>query len=277
MPHTAFLRAMLSSGDCHIGLGVFDGLSARIAENAGAGFIHASGGAIARSLGYPDLGLITMTEMLYRIAEITDAATLPAVADADTGYGTEHNAARCARAYRNAGVAALHVEDQGFPKRCGLYAGVEVIAASEMAAKIRAMKDAVGDDIVIIARTDAMQSEGLNAALDRMQAYLDAGAEVAFVEGLDTADQIQAAAKALPGPKLINQAAASTGLPVALPDLGRMGYALAIYPAELQRAAIAAMDDVARAIVQTGDARAVADRLATGARRDGLVRTDRYL
>lgn len=277
MQQSATLRAMLTTGMAHIGIGVFDGLSARIAETAGCGFVHASGGAIARSLGYPDLGLVTMSEMLYRISEITDATDVPTVADADTGYGGVHNAARCARAYRKAGVAALHVEDQGFPKRCGLYDGVEVIAARDMADKIRAMRDAVADDIVLVARTDAMQSEGLDAALERMHAYLEAGADAAFVEGLHTAAQIEAVAAALPGPKLIAHVASADGLAVPLDRLGALGYALAIYPADLQRAAIAAMDHVARAIVATGDTRTIADLLSTGARRDALVRTERFL
>ena len=111
------LRSLIDGGACHIGPGVCDGLSARIAEEAGFAFVHASGGAIARAMGFPDVGLVTMTEMLARIAEMAAAVSLPVVADADTGYGNIHNAARCARAYQRAGVAALHIEDQDFPKQ----------------------------------------------------------------------------------------------------------------------------------------------------------------
>ena len=269
------LRSLIDGRACHMGPGVFDGLSARIAEAAGFPFVHASGGAIARGIGFPDLGLVTMTEMLGRIAEMVDAVSIPVVADADTGYGNAHNAARCARAYRAAGVAALHVEDQTFPKKCGLYDDLALVPAGEMADKIAAMKDAVAEELLIVARTDAVKPEGLGSALDRMRHYLDAGADIAFIEGLDTADAIRQAG-AIDAPKLINHATASAGLAVSLPELGVLGFRLAIYPGDLQRAAIFAMEEAARSVMATGDSRAVAARLATPARRDALVGTERY-
>lgn len=275
MTPTHQLRTLLASGECHIGPGVFDGLSARVAEAAGLPFAHASGGAIARSIGYPDIGLVTMTEMLVRIREMTEAVRIPVVADADTGYGNAHNAARAARAFREAGVAALHVEDQGFPKKCGHYDDLELIPAAEMCGKLRAMKDAVGDDLVLIARTDAVKVEGLDGALERMNTYLAAGADVAFIEALDTADMIRTAG-VIDAPKFINQSASSSGLPLGLPELARLGFALAVYPSDLQRACIHAMDELAAELRRSGDSVALHDRLASGARRDALVGAERY-
>ena len=275
MHQTQALRSLINGGACQIGPGVCDGLSALIAEEAGFAFVHASGGAIARAMGFPDVGLVTMTEMLARIAEIVAAVSLPVVADADTGYGNVHNAARCARAYQRAGVAALHIEDQDFPKKCGHYDDLTLIPTRAMADKVAAMKDAVGDDLLIIARTDAVKPEGLAPALDRMRQYCQAGADIAFIEALETADAIRRAAE-IDTPKLINQAKSSEGLPMDLPALGQLGFRLAIYPGDLQRAAIFAMEAVARTLREHGDSQALSGELATPARRDALVRTAEY-
>jgi 2,3-dimethylmalate lyase len=267
---TEHLREMIRGERCLLGPGVFDGLSARIAEDAGLDFTHASGGAIARSMGYPDVGLVTMTEMLVRISEIVDATRVPTVADADTGYGDAGNAARCARAYSKAGVSARHVEDQVFPKRCGHFDGIEVIQPREMADKVKAMKDAVGDDLLIIARTDATKIEGLTAAVDRMASYLEAGADIAFVEAIDTMDALRQVS-VLPAPKLLNYARSSEGLALPLDELAQMGFLLVIYPSDLQRAAIQAMDRVAAELRKTAHCGNLRGIFSTAARRDALV------
>ena len=268
------LKAAIAAQGLLVVPGVFDGLSARLAAAAGLPALHASGGAIARAIGYPDMGLVTATEMIARIDEITGAG-VPVIADADTGFGGLLNVARTMRAYEKAGVAALHIEDQTFPKRCGLLAGVGVVSLAEATARIAAAVMARSDpDTVIIARTDALGSEGMDAACARMQAYLDAGADMAFVEGLETPALIEAVGRRLPGPKLINITHARRGLPMPLDALRDLGYAVAIYPGDLQSAAIAAMADTLAAIAETGETTRVADRLAPAALRDGIVGTD---
>ena len=158
----------MAGGDVVVAPGVYDGLSARLAARAGFAAVYATGGGIARSMGYPDLGLISMTEMVARIAGIVEHAGVPVIADADTGYGNALNARRAVRELERAGVAALHLEDQVFPKRCGHYDDKAVVPVAEMAQKLRAARDAATDpDLVLIARTDALAVEGLDAAIER--------------------------------------------------------------------------------------------------------------
>ncbi|WP_199231136.1 isocitrate lyase/PEP mutase family protein [Falsiroseomonas bella] len=259
--------------------GVWDGLSARLAIHAGAAALHASGGAIARAAGQPDLGILGLSEMEARIGEIVEGAGgAPVIADADTGYGGLLNLAHAVRRYARLGVAALHIEDQPFPKRCGLFEGVAVVAQAEMLARIRAARATVeqmgGGGPLIIARTDAVKPEGLDAAFARMRAYLAEGADIAFVEGLEDAAAMQTAGAALPGvPQLLNASMSAHGLPLPPERLAQLGFAIVIYPGDAQRAAIAAMDAAFRAVLRDGDGRSVADRMAPSALRDGVVGT----
>ena len=274
------LRALMrgaAEGRPVLAPGVWDGLSARVAVRAGATALHASGGAIARSAGVPDLGLLGLAEMVARIAEIVEGAGgAPVIADADTGYGGLLNVAQAVRRYAALGVAALHIEDQPFPKRCGLLDGVAVIPSEEMTARLRAARAALADTggPLLIARTDAVKPEGLDAATRRMRAYTDAGAEIAFIEGLETAAAMEAVAHALPGvPLLLNAGMSATGLPLPPARLAALGYAVVIYPGDAQRAAIAAMGDAFAAILRDGDGRGVAARMASAALRDEVVGT----
>lgn len=268
---TKALRQLIAGTSCLPALGVFDGFSARIAVRAGAPILHASGGAIARAIGHPDTGLVTMSEMLGRVSEIVAASAVPVFADADTGYGNEANAARAARCYRAAGVAGLHVEDQTFPKRCGHMDGVEVIPAARMIDKIKAMKDAVGTDVLIAARTDAVAVEGLEAALHRMAFYLEAGADMAFVEGIETLSDIGQMRDALPRAAMVfNQAKASAGGAIALETLAMHGVRIALYPGDMQRGAAWAMQAAATAIMQTAATTSVAEAMLTNAQRDAF-------
>lgn len=275
------LRAMMASGAERMPVlapGVWDGLSARLAAHAGATALHASGGAIARAAGQPDLGIIGLAEMEARIGEIVEGAGgAPVIADADTGYGGLLNLAHAVRRYARLGVAALHIEDQPFPKRCGLLYGVAVVPQAEMLARLRAARAVVsemGAGPLIIARTDAVKPEGLDAALARMRAYIAAGADIAFVEGLDDAAAMEAAGAALPGvPQLLNASMSAHGLPMPPSRLAALGFSIVIYPGDAQRAAIAAMDAAFRAVLRDGDGRSVADRMAPSALRDGVVGT----
>lgn len=272
----ALMDAAPKAGRPVLAPGVWDGLSARLAIRAGATALHASGGAIARSAGQPDLGILGLAEMEARIREIVDAAgDVPVIADADTGYGGLLNLAHTMRRYARLGVAALHVEDQPFPKRCGLLDGVEVVPQAEMLARLRAALAARPEGgPLLIARTDAVKPEGLPAALGRMRAYMEAGADIAFVEGLDDTEALERTAEAVPGvPLLLNASMSAHGLPLTPACLAALGYAIVIYPGDAQRMAIAAMADAFATVLRDGDARAVATRMAPAALRDDAVGT----
>lgn len=192
------LRALLETGDTIVAPFVYDGLQARLAERTGFEAIYMTGFGTAASKGMPDVGLLTMSEMVSQAATLAAAVSLPVIADADTGYGSPLNVARTVREYERAGVAAIHIEDQVWPKRCGFLAGKEVIALSQMTPKVRAAKDArVDSDFVIIARTDALQPEGWDAAEERARAYYDAGADLVFVDGIHSRDDLDTYQKRL--------------------------------------------------------------------------------
>ena len=165
---------------------VFDGLQARLAEDAGFEAIYMTGFGTAAARGMPDVGLLTMTEMLANVAMLARAVSIPVICDADTGYGNALNVARTVREYQRAGAAALHIEDQVFPKRCGFLDGKEVIPRKDMVAKVRAAADAREGDFVIIGRTDALQPEGWDSVEARARAYFGAGADLIFVDGIKT-------------------------------------------------------------------------------------------
>jgi 2-methylisocitrate lyase-like PEP mutase family enzyme len=272
------LRELLRAGDVVVAPGVWDGLSARLVARAGFPAAYATGGGIARSMGYPDLGLLSLSEITSRLTNIVEHAGVPVIADADTGYGNALNAQRAVREFERAGVAALHLEDQTFPKRCGHYDDKSVVPTAEMAQKLRAARDAMTDsDIVLIARTDALAVEGLDAAVERAQAYAAAGADVIFIEAPVSMEQIEAIARRVPQPKLINmfQGGKTPLVPVA--RLKALGYQIVIIPSDLQRAAIRAMDDVLAAIARDGSSAALAERMASFTEREAVVDTAGYL
>jgi 2-methylisocitrate lyase-like PEP mutase family enzyme len=247
---------------------------------AQAGFpaVYASGGAIARSAGVPDIGLLSMTAIADRCASMADAVSVPIIADADTGYGNALNEQMAARAFERAGVAAFHLEDQTFPKKCGHYDDKSLVPIGEMVAKLKAVRDALQDaDFVVIARTDAIAVEGFTAALDRAAAYVDAGADVSFVEAPTSGAEIAEIAKRLPGWKLINmfEGGKTPLLPVS--RLQALGYQLVIIPSDTQRAAIKAMQRVLTVIARDGSAAAVRDDMVNFAEREAVVDTAGYL
>ena len=272
------LRTLLGAGDVIVAPGVWDGLSSRLVTRAGFSAVYATGGGIARSMGYPDLGLLSLSEIVDRLANIVEHAGVPVIADADTGYGNALNTQRAVREFERAGVAALHLEDQTFPKRCGHYDDKSVISASEMAQKLRAARAATGDaDLVLIARTDALAIEGLDAAIARAHVYAAAGADVIFVEAPVSIEQIETIAHRVPQPKLINmfQGGKTPLVPVA--RLKTLGYQIVIIPSDMQRAAIRAMDDVLAALARDGSCAALADRMATFKEREDVVDTAGWL
>jgi 2-methylisocitrate lyase-like PEP mutase family enzyme len=274
----AALRQLLTGDDVVVAPGVYDGLSARLARHAGFAAVYATGGGIARSMGYPDLGLLGMTEVIDRLAGIVEHAGVPVIADADTGYGNALNVRRAVREFARAGVAALHLEDQTFPKRCGHLDDKSLVPTAEMVQKLRAARDAAGvADLVLIARTDAIAVEGLDAALARARAYAEAGADVLFVEAPTSEAQIETIARNLPGPKLLNMFEGGKTPLVPLARLRGLGYRIVIIPSDLQRAAIRAMQEVLAAIQRDGNSRAVAGRMASFTEREAIVGTTDYL
>ena len=268
----AQLRALLNKGGLITAPGVYDGLSARIAEAAEFEALYISGGAIARSMGYPDVGLVTQTEMIKRLEEIRAVTSLPLIVDADTGYGNAINVVRTIRAYEQAGAAALHIEDQVEPKRCGHYEGKEIVSAHEMEQKIRAAVEAREQGaLVIIARTDARAVIGLEAAIERGNAYAETGADMIFVEAPQSVEEIERIAQEVKAPLLINMFWGGKTPLVPADQLAALGYRLMIVPSDLQRAAIRAMQRAAAVIRQDGHTAAMAEEMVSFVEREEVI------
>ena len=264
--------------DIVVAPGAYDGMSARLVAAAGFSAVYASGGAIARAAGYPDIGLLSFTEVMDRVEKIVDASGLPVVADADTGFGGSANVERTVRIMERAGVAAFHIEDQSFPKRCGHLDDKSLVDVEEMCRKVHIARQTLSDpDALVIARTDAIAVEGFEAALSRAERYLKAGADMIFVEAPETLEQIRAIAERLPGLKLINMFYGGKTPLTPLADLAAMGYRLAIIPSDLQRAAIHAMQATLAEIRKHGDSSGLAERLTSFKEREEIVQTRRYL
>lgn len=199
------LRELMAQGTV-VAPFVFDGVQARLAEAAGFDAVYMTGFGTAASFGLPDMGLIGLGEMSANAGRIAAAVTLPVIADADTGYGNETNVARAVEVYERAGVAALHIEDQESPKRCGFLEGKRVIPRDEMVLKVKAAVAARRDPgLIIIGRTDAIQPNGWDDAMDRARAYREAGADLVFVDGLKTREMVERTARDLAGiPQLVS-------------------------------------------------------------------------
>ena len=194
----------------------------------------------------------------------------------DTGYGNALNARRAARDFVRAGVAAVHIEDQTFPKKCGHYDDKSVVPTAEFCQKLRAVRDMVGDDLVLIARSDGLAVEGFEATIERCHAYAEAGAEVIFFEAPQTVGQIEEIGRLLPYPKLINMFAGGKTPMVPLEHLTAWGYRLVIVPSDLQRAAIGAMQRTLEAIRRDGNSSAVADLMPTFKDREAIIGTEKW-
>src|SRR5271155_3040301 len=275
---TTKLRALLGSGHIVVAPGAYDGLSARLVEQAGFPAIYASGGAIARSTGVPDIGLISPDEIVHRLAAMVEVVGVPIIADADTGYGNALSAQRAARAFERAGVAAFHLEDQTFPKKCGHYEDKGLVPTKEMVQKLHAVRDALHDpDFIVIARTDAIAVEGFEAALARAGAYLEAGADMVFVEAPTTEREIADIARRLPGFKLINMFHGGKTPLLPVSRLQEFGYHVVIIPSDTQRAAIKAMQRVLATIARDGSAAAMIDDMASFKEREAIIDTAAFL
>ena len=235
--------------------GVYDGISARLAQEVGFEAAYVTGGGAATAvIGLPDLGLMTMTEMATHGRQLVGAVDIPLIADADTGYGNALNVARTVREYERAGLAGLHIEDQVFPKRCGHLPNKEVIPAEEMAAKIEAAVEARQDrDFVIIARTDSRAPLGLDEAVRRANIYAEAGADLLFVEAPRSAAEVQQIGASVKGPLLINMIAKSDTPPVSLQALETWGFKVAIFPLVCLAASYHSIRRTLQHLMETGD------------------------
>jgi 2,3-dimethylmalate lyase len=246
--HTASsLRQLIQRPEPLLAPGAYDALSARLIEAAGFPVVYMTGfGTAAGRLGRPDVGLLGMSEMVDNARRIVEAVSVPVIADADTGYGNPINVVRTVHEYERAGVAAIHIEDQLAPKKCGHMEGKQIIPGEEMVQKIRAAAAARrSPDFLLIARTDARAVEGLDAALERARSYRDAGADILFIEAPQTEDEIRTVARAFPDvPLLFNWAEGGKTPPIRYDELRSLGYRIVIFPISALLAATRAIQSV---------------------------------
>ena len=243
------LREILRREKMLVAPGAYDCITARMVEQAGFSAVYMTGAGTAATLGYPDYGLVTMSEMAENAGRITACTSVPVIADADTGYGNELNVVRTIREYEKRGVAGLHMEDQGFPKKCGHLNDKTVIPLEEYVSKIRAAVGARQDpDFLLIARTDARAVNGFEDAIARANAALEAGADMAFVEAAQTMEEVAAIPKRVKGPCLFNLVWRGKTPDVPLGDAEAMGYKLTILPGVLFKAVIGVCDETLKQV-----------------------------
>ncbi len=247
--------------------GVFNGLVARLAQDAGFSAVYLSGAALSASMALPDVGLVTLTEFVAAARSIAEATPLPLVCDADTGFGEALNVERTIRQMEAAGVAGLHIEDQELPKRCGHLSGKSLIEPAEMVAKIRAAVAARRDpDFFVIARTDARGVTGYEDAVARAHRYREAGADAIFPEALESAEEFARFAKEVPGPLLANMTEFGKSPLLPASQLADLGYRLILFPVTTLRAALFAAHSVLAEIRAAGTQSALVSQMMTRAR-----------
>ncbi|WP_432816857.1 isocitrate lyase/PEP mutase family protein [Sulfitobacter sp. JB4-11] len=259
------LKARLAQKEILVAPGIYDGLTAALATAAGFEALYLSGAAVAYTrLGRPDIGLTSVTEMADAMTLIADRSPLPVIIDADTGFGNALNAQRTMRLYERAGASALQVEDQTYPKRCGHLADKALIPASEMAGKIKAMADArASEQTLITARTDAIAVEGFQAAIDRAETYLEAGADVLFIEAPQTRAQLGDISRHFAGraPLLANMVEGGATPMTDAADLQEQGYAIVIFPGGIVRAVARTARDYYESLARHGSNAPFAERM----------------
>jgi len=269
----ARLRRLLDRTDPLVLPGCADALTARLAQGAGFEAVYATGAGIANTLlGQPDVGLTTMTEVVAQVERMCEAVELPVVADIDTGFGNAINARRAVRAFERAGVAAVQVEDQVFPKRCGHFDGTAVIGLDEMLGKLRAVLDArIDASLVVIARTDVLAADGFDAAVDRALAFATAGADLVFVEGLVDREQLAVLPQRVPTPLVANMVEGGRTPLLPAAELGAMGYRIVLFANTALRVAAAAVRDALGELRRTGDSTGLLDKMLSWDERQSLV------
>lgn len=276
--HARRLREVLATGEAFIAPGCYDGLTALLIEQAGFSCAYLSGASVAITrLGRPDLGLTTLTEVADVVACIRDRVSLPLIVDGDNGFGNALNVKRTVRLFEQMGASAVQLEDQQMPKRCGHLEGKKLISTAEMCGKLRAALDArTNDDTVIVARTDAVAVNGLDAALERADAYIETGADVLFVESPGSIEQMRRIGSELGAriPLLANMVEGGKTPLVPASELGAMGYRVIIHPGAMVRVLSRAGADYLEALRRDGTTRNILDRMNNFNELNGLVGTE---
>jgi 2-methylisocitrate lyase-like PEP mutase family enzyme len=272
------LRTKLQRGAGLLIPGAANALTARVIEQLGFDALLVTGAGIANTfLGVPDIGLLTVTELTDHVAAMRDAVELPMIVDIDTGFGNAINVGRTVRCLERAGASAFQLEDQTFPKRCGHFEGKDVIPAREMVQKIKAAVDARKDrDVMILARTDARAVKGLNDALDRANAYCEAGADMLFVEAPQSVEELAAIPREVRGIHICNMVFGGKTPLLPREELAKMGYAGIIYANAALQASILAMQNVLGHIKRTGSTAGVENAIAPFKDRQRVVNFERY-
>ena len=248
------LKQLLSSGRIVQAPGAYDALSARLVERAGFEAVYMTGfGATASRLGQPDIGLLTQTEMTGHARDMVRAVRVPVIADADTGYGGPSNIERTVHEYLQAGVTAIHLEDQLAPKRCGQMAGIKLMDARENERRLRCALAARGDaPLLVIGRTDALPAAGIDEAVARARRYQDAGVDLVFVDGIKRIAEVEAVARAVPGPKVVSIVDGNETVALTAADLQAMGFSIVFYAVTALFTAARAVEQAMRALRERG-------------------------
>lgn len=261
---TARLRELLNSGKILLAPGCFNPVSGVLIEKADFDAIYISGAGVAvNNIGYPDIGLTTMTEILDNARNVVNVTNLPVICDIDTGYGNPLNVVRTVRDFENAGVAGLQMEDQIIPKKCGHIAGKGLVSKQEMVQKIKAAVDTRRDaNLTIFARTDAIAVEGLDAAIERSLAYKEAGADVTFVEAPGSVADMKKITSSIPGLHMANMVEKGGSTPIMSPaQLQELGFHFVIYPGSTWMAAIKSIEEVLQVLKEDGTTERYYDRM----------------
>lgn len=272
------LKAIFSRRDATIIPGAPNALFARVTEDLGYESVYVTGAGIANMhLGVPDIGLVTLSELADHVRAIADAVTIPILVDGDTGFGNPINTARTVRMIERAGAAGIQLEDQVFPKKCGHFAGKGVIPLEEMVQKIRAAVDTrIDQNFQIVARTDAIAVEGFSSAMDRATAFIEAGADVTFVEAPVDREQMTRIARELPVPQIINVVYGGKTPPLPRAELAQMGFAATLYANAALQASLLAVIEVLGSLRDHGSLDKVSDRLASFDKRQQAVAKDKF-
>lgn len=248
------LTTLLQQGKIIMAPGAPDALTARLVQKAGFPAVYMTGfGATASRLGTPDIGLLSQTEMTTHARDMARVVDIPIIADADTGYGGPSNIHRTVREYIQAGVAAIHLEDQVAPKRCGQMAGVRLMDEAESVLRLQCAIEARGqDELLIIGRTDALPASGIDEAIRRAHRYQEAGADLVFVDGIKTIAEVQAIARAVPGPKVVSIVDGNETVALSAQELQDMGFSVVFYALTALFTAVKAMSGALNSLQQAG-------------------------